>query len=312
MTECLSAAFVALRRRAVLIFLAVLPVLAACATQPQPPAEMAYRASLLWQVEKPGFARSYVFGTVHSADPRLRDLPPEVREAFDASASAAFEINGTAKDEADFVQALQQPQGQRLEDTLGADLFQRTAAAVSRFGLQPEAVQRMTPLALLPLLIYPAQELAWMARGEKVLDDWLRTEARRQSKSLHGLESYREHLALFTDASESEQAVLISDMLADHAQLDALWERTLEVYLAGDAAAIHAESNDLSGTTDPEAAEAFRQRLIDDRNRLMVERMLPLMAKEATFVAVGAAHLPGERGILRLLEQRGFTVTRLH
>ena len=44
----------------------------------------------------------------------------------------------------------------------------------------------------------------------------------------------------------------------------------------------------------------------------MVERMLPLMEEGSTFVAVGAAHVSGEEGILRLLEQQGFTITTLY
>ncbi|MGE5765707.1 MAG: TraB/GumN family protein [Bacteroidota bacterium] len=51
--------------------------------------------------------------------------------------------------------------------------------------------------------------------------------------------------------------------------------------------------------------------MLNDRNRLMVERMMPLMQRGSTFVGVGAGHLAGEEGILRLLEQRGYTVTRL-
>lgn len=58
------------------------------------------------------------------------------------------------------------------------------------------------------------------------------------------------------------------------------------------------------------AAEAFRERLIDDRNHRMAERLIPLLDRRL-FVAVGAGHLPGEQGILRLLEQRGFTATRV-
>jgi uncharacterized protein YbaP (TraB family) len=55
----------------------------------------------------------------------------------------------------------------------------------------------------------------------------------------------------------------------------------------------------------------LNDRRINDRNLVMVERVLLLMRERPTFAAVGYAHLPGEKGILRLLEGRGFTVTPL-
>jgi len=40
--------------------------------------------------------------------------------------------------------------------------------------------------------------------------------------------------------------------------------------------------------------------------------MIARLDEGAAFVAVGAMHLPGERGMLRLLEQRGYTVSRVY
>jgi uncharacterized protein len=58
--------------------------------------------------------------------------------------------------------------------------------------------------------------------------------------------------------------------------------------------------------------EKVDKRLLDDRNRRMVERMLPRFDEGGAFIAVGAAHLPGANGVLALLEQRGYTVTRIY
>jgi hypothetical protein len=297
--------------RAVAAFAAVATLLAGCASAPEPPREQAYSASLLWRVEGAGSAPSYVLGTLHSTDPRLRNLLPEVRQALDASEIAAFELLRNAEDDARLMQAVQQPEGRRLEDVLGPELFQRTAAAVAKFGLSAEGVQRLTPLGLLPLLAYPRHELARMTFGEPVLDEWLQREARRQGKALHGLETYDEQIALFADMNDAEQVALMSDLLHDHARVDAVFGRMLAVYLAGDLEAIMAEAVDWSGTADGEAAERFNRRLLDDRNRNMVARMTPLMQDGPTFVAVGAAHLGGEAGILALLAEQGFTLTRL-
>ena len=62
---------------------------------------------------------------------------------------------------------------------------------------------------------------------------------------------------------------------------------------------------------DPAVAQRFNERLVTGRNRSMTERLVALFARGSTFVAVGAMHLPGEEGILSLLERRGYTVTRL-
>ncbi|HEY7840695.1 MAG TPA: TraB/GumN family protein [Gammaproteobacteria bacterium] len=53
-------------------------------------------------------------------------------------------------------------------------------------------------------------------------------------------------------------------------------------------------------------------RLLTGRNRIMVERMLPLVESGDAFVAVGAMHLPGADGILALLRERGFTIERVY
>jgi len=62
----------------------------------------------------------------------------------------------------------------------------------------------------------------------------------------------------------------------------------------------------------PAAAQALDDRLINDRNRVLVDRMEPLMRRGATFVGVGAAHMAGEKGMLRLLEQRGYRGTKVY
>jgi uncharacterized protein YbaP (TraB family) len=58
--------------------------------------------------------------------------------------------------------------------------------------------------------------------------------------------------------------------------------------------------------------EKIDKRLLDDRNRRMVERMLPRFDDGGAFIAIGAAHLPGENGVLALLEGRGYGVTRIY
>jgi uncharacterized protein YbaP (TraB family) len=61
-------------------------------------------------------------------------------------------------------------------------------------------------------------------------------------------------------------------------------------------------------TADRQQAVELQDKLIVRRNRLMAERLQPYLQEGNVFVAVGALHLPGEAGLLNLLQQRGYTV----
>ena len=52
----------------------------------------------------------------------------------------------------------------------------------------------------------------------------------------------------------------------------------------------------------------MRRVLIFARNARMAERFDELAREQALFAAVGAAHLPGGKGMLRLLKHRGWRV----
>src|SRR3546814_3464464 len=69
--------------------------------------------------------------------------------------------------------------------------------------------------------------------------------------------------------SEAEQVAMVTDMLADYENIEANFNRLFRAYLKGDIAVIMAEANDIAGVTDPAAAERLKQRLIDERNRVM-------------------------------------------
>ena len=54
---------------------------------------------------------------------------------------------------------------------------------------------------------------------------------------------------------------------------------------------------------------AFEEAMISNRNVTMAERAMPIIDKGNAFIAVGALHLPGEKGVPQLLSERGYTVT---
>ena len=57
-----------------------------------------------------------------------------------------------------------------------------------------------------------------------------------------------------------------------------------------------------------DALPAEENALIYDRNKTWVQKLAAIMKAAPTFVAVGALHLPGDKGLLNLLKKQGYTV----
>ena len=85
----------------------------------------------------------------------------------------------------------------------------------------------------------------------------------------------------------------------------------LDAYLDRDLGAlVELQQQFMYAETDID--DRFMAALVDKRNQRMVQRMQGLLAEGNAFIAIGALHLPGEKGVLHLLEQQGYSVTPVY
>lgn len=267
---------------------------------------------VLWQLDRDGVPSSYLFGTIHVSDERVLDLPEPVDAAFAQANSTSFEIVLTSEHQARFARNMVLTDGRTLEAILGPDLFQKAASKAARYGLTPEILKLFKPWALVPIFSYPPDQLARITAGNLPLDQWLQSEADRLGKPVHALETFDEQLSLFTGMREADQVDMVRALVEDSLSVEARFNQTLRLYLDRDISGIHDQMLEQTSAADRELAEVFQQDFIVARNHRMVERMAGRLSEGKAFIAVGALHLPGDEGILNLLQRDGYRITRLY
>ena len=261
---------------------------------------------LLWELSKTGQQPAYLFGTIHSEDPAVVELPAPVKQAFDVSNSVVLEMLMDTDTMRYSSTAMLMLDGRSLTDMVGMPLYKKVSAAIASRGIPELVLNRMKPWAAAVTLSTPALETG------QILDLVLYQEALQQDKAVYGLETVQEQLDLFDSMSESDQVTLLRDAVDKFPELDALHAELLEVYKQRDLEGLLAINETSMQAEDQRLAKEFQRRVIDDRNHRMAERMQPYLRQGKAFVAVGALHLPGEQGLLNLLEQQGYTVRRVY
>ena len=88
----------------------------------------------------------------------------------------------------------------------------------------------------------------------------------------------------------------------------------IDAYLKRDLARLMALSRVSfpGGKVNEKQEQEFLTRILFDRNKVMAERLVPQLQKGNVFAACGALHLYGERGMLSLLEQHGYKITKMY
>lgn len=294
--------------------------LAACAAPLPPRPELVHGQGLLWQVEKNGGEPSYVFGTMHVSDPEILDLPAAVEDAFANSGQAAFELV-TPKDKAvrqarRFIAAAMLPDGQSLEELLGAVDYSQIIRIARR--QRPQAVMighthisNFKPWFVTLVIGRNDSSASHLDHRGPSLDDWLEARAKAEGKKVVGIESFEEQLDVFDGMPMEEQVALLRSGLKNYNKWRS-YRTSADLYLDGDTATAFGLWQESLEHLDTATAWRITDRFLFNRNQIMVDRITPLMEDESTFVAVGALHLPGEEGILSLLEREGYEVARLH
>jgi len=171
----------------------------------------------------------------------------------------------------------------------------------------PEAVvYRMKPWVVLSMLSTPRPE------SGSFMDLKLYHTAIGAGKPVFGIETPEEQIAVFDDISLSDQIHLIRQILHERPNIGEMTEHILQIYLNRDLDAMLKFAESYLTGADKGVTDRFMKRLNNDRNRRMADRLLSRLEQGGAFVAVGALHLPGSQGLLKLLEKQGFQVSSVY
>ena len=282
----------------------------AAATQPaaKSATQQPYSHGLLWRVERPGAPPSHVFGTIHVSDPRVTALAPAVKQSFDTAPNFMMEVLLDPANIIALAGRMLYLDGRDLPSVAGRELYEKVVAIAPNIGLPPQILGRFKPWAVALMLMMPSKD------AENILDNRLYQMALQQKKGVYQLETVDEQVDVFETLPERDQVALLRSAVANHERLNAQVQRVIAVYLKGDLAELSRLSDEDSGD-DAEMkriSTSLMRRLIDDRNVRMAERADAQIKSGPAFVAVGALHLYGERGVLAHLASRGYKVSRVY
>lgn len=295
------------------IVTAIAVLLAAVAAQPAAADEpVPYGEGLLWRIERDGVAPSHLFGTMHATDARVLELPAPVAEALDQADSLTIEVVLSPLDAVRLSLAMFLSDGRTLEGIVGADSFAAMVTAADRYGVPAAALRRMRPWGAALVFSSPPEEFHRAAAGERALDQTLEDRMRARDRPVYGLETLDEQIAILDTQPEDRQVAMLRQAVATNPKIEVMFAGLLQAYLARNVSAFMAESLDQTTGEDRALTEAFIETAIYGRNQRMAERMAERLDEGNALVAIGALHLPGERGVLTLLAGQGWRITRVY
>ena len=274
---------------------------------------------LLWRIapKDAALAPSYLFGTMHTTDADLVTLSAPVRAALQDAKTVAVEIadaNGAAA-QAEVVAYVTRNaldlSGRGLE---GLDEAQRKEVGrrIAENGLPASVASSLKPWFLGITLQVSACETKRMAQGLPTIDFAVERIGRENGAKIVGLESVTEQLDAVSKIPEETARRMIRDTVATPEAGGDLQTTTLSLYRARRVGWYLAMKGGLFGAGfDVDAYADFMAELVDRRNTLMAERSEALVAGGGAFIAVGALHLPGPKGLVELYRQAGYAVEKV-
>ncbi len=275
----------------------------------------------LWKIEHPDFAEkpaSYLFGTLGVTDPRLMKLSPATEGALSLSRRIAFEVEDLTADRTTeaigvMTNALAPGASAKLDLVLGKPEVTRANLVLARSPLPKEWLPRAKAWVAMLAASRSECEASRLKQGRLTQDREIARIAEDRGVGSFGLESAEAQLGALAALSDADQIALLKARLGTYDQIDDRTEALVQLYRTRDIGALWPMQLELdkSAGVGAETLEAYRLAAIEERNVRMRDRLTMHLSYGGVFVAVGAIHLPGTRGLVDLLKDAGFTLTAM-
>jgi hypothetical protein len=140
-----------------------------------------------------------------------------------------------------------------------------------------------------------------------LIDNYFQTLALQNGKSVKGFETVDFQMGVLYDIPLEKQVDDLMCLVDNFEDAQKIANRITTAYFTQNLQQID-EVLDEESETKCGTSEEEEETLIYNRNRNWVDTMPEMMAEQPTLFVVGAAHLCGEKGVLKLLEEAGYTV----
>lgn len=258
------------------------------------------QAQLLYKIEGNNLQKpSYIYGTIHIMPKKDFVISDSIKSAFKTCNELVMEVdlNMDLKTQLEILELTMLPDGKTIADITTKENSER----IRNFCLDSinwkeskyNKTSRFQPFFLSSLI---TQELIGKSKSYEIEFKKL---AKKNKMSMSGLETIQFQMNLLSEVSNEEQIkMLLLGLTTDNSEFNKL----LENYLKKDI-------NQLVTLMNTDLSPEFYSDLIVKRNQKWIPIIIELIQKKSTFIAVGAAHLPGKEGVLNLLQEAGYKIT---
>ncbi len=256
---------------------------------------------LLYKVEGNGLKEpSYIFGTMHMICAEDFIIPDELPMALKTTKSLYLELDLTDT-------TMQQSMMAKLIDPSMEENYTMLSPEVTEIidqvlmnslNVTFNQLKIMKPIIVSMMLVQASFPCSDVESYEMALVDM----ANEQNIPVKALETLDFQLGLFDSISIEDQLKMLESMALNHHNAAAEYRMLTDAYKSGNLDKINQITQ-----KDP-TFSGFNDLILNDRNEAWLNKLPAIMKKSPTFIAVGAAHLSGEKGILEGLKKMGYTV----
>jgi len=261
--------------------------------------------SLLWEISGNGLSKpSYLFGTMHISNKMVFNLSDSFYKAIMSAEVVALEQNPEVWQDAYSKQDVGDERNfmlSRLYNNFNAASERLTKETFSLSNYESKIQLGLASEArLVNGMLYRNNIGQENFEEETYLDMYIYRLGRKLNKIVTGVEDYKESDKIVKEAYRD----MYKDRKKRSYDLNGYdYRRKMEeAYRKGDLDLL----DSLQAVTS--VSDAFNEKFLFKRNDIQANSIDTILKKHSLFVGVGAAHLPGERGVIELLRKKGYIV----
>jgi len=259
--------------------------------------------SVFWEISGNGLKKpSYLFGTMHVSSKLAFHLNDSFYNAIQSVDAVALELNTDTWQQ--YMVNLNQVKENynRYIQPAGNDYLNENSFRIKKYEEELKTALSTQP-AVVNNLLYRSYKTKEDFEEDTFLDLYIYQTGKKSGKRSTGVENYFETEKLILEAyADMANEKVKKNIDTDGESMRDIGEKIQDAYKRGDLDLMD------SLTVLTERSPAFNEKFLYKRNEIQAASIDTILKKSSLFVGVGAAHLPGKRGVIELLRKMGYTL----